>query len=243
MKEQKIIFIAGANGLVGKELGEYLVSKNFIVVKGDIKYPSDISKNKVFINITDKVSIENSIKDVVNKYHKIDCFINCSYPKNKNYGKKFFDVDYSDFSENVSLHLGGYFLCMQAFANYFIKQGFGNIINFSSIYGVVAPKFEIYENTSMTMPVEYAAIKSGIIHLTKYVAKMLKGKSIRANSISIGGIFDNQNPLFVQAYKNQCLNKGMLNIEDIFGTILFLITDDSKYINGQNIIVDDGFTL
>ncbi len=95
----------------------------------------------------------------------------------------------------------------------------------------------------MTTPVEYVAIKSALISLTKYMAKYFKGMNIRVNSISPGGILDNQNEMFVNKYNDYCLNKGMLNIEDLSGTIVFLLSDMSKYINGQNIIVDDGFTL
>jgi NAD(P)-dependent dehydrogenase (short-subunit alcohol dehydrogenase family) len=113
----------------------------------------------------------------------------------------------------------------------------------SSIYGVVAPRFEVYENTTMTMPVEYAAIKAGLIHLTKYMAKYFKGKNIRVNSISLGGLKDGQPESFLDSYEQFCLNKGMLDAKDISGTLLYLLSDLSEYVNGQNITVDDGFTL
>lgn len=155
----------------------------------------------------------------------------------------FFDVEYEDFIQNLSLNLGGYFLTSQCFSKYFKKQSYGNIINISSIYGVVAPKFEVYENTSMTMPVEYAAIKSGLIHLTKYMAKYFKGMNIRVNALSPGGILDKQPESFLEKYKEKCLNKGMLENSDLKGTLVYLLSDMSKYVNGQNIIVDDGFSL
>jgi len=96
-----------------------------------------------------------------NRYGKIDALVNNAYPRNKNYARDFFDVEYDDFVENLGLNLGGYFTTSQQFAKYFQKQSYGNIINISSIYGVVAPKFEIYNGTTMTMPVEYSAIKRG----------------------------------------------------------------------------------
>ena len=178
-----------------------------------------------------------------NKYKRIDALVNNAYPRNKNYGKYFFDVEYNDFVENLGLNLGGYFMASQQFAKYFTKQGYGNIVNISSIYGVVAPRFEIYNNTSMTMPVEYAVIKSGLIHLTKYMAKYFKGMNIRVNALSPGGVFDNQPEAFLKAYKKQCLNKGMLDKSDLKGTLVYLLSDMSKYVNGQNIVVDDGFSL
>ena len=75
------------------------------------------------------------------------------------------------------------------------------------------------------------------------MAKYLKDTNIRVNCISPGGIFDDQPETFLSSYRNKCLNKGMLNPSDLVGTLIFLLSDSSKYINGQNIIVDDGFTL
>ena len=195
------------------------------------------------IDITDTNSIQKLITSISEKFGKIDALINSAYPQNKNYGKHFFEVTYDDFCENVGLNLGGYFLTSQQFAKFFCEQGYGNIINLASIYGVVAPRFQIYNNTSMTTPVEYAAIKSGLIHLTKYMAKYFKGKNIRVNTISLGGIEDKQPESFLRAYKEFCLNKGMLNAKDIAGTVLYLLSDLSEFVNGQNIVVDDGFTL
>ena len=107
----------------------------------------------------------------------------------------------------------------------------------------MAPRFEIYGETAMTMPIEYAAIKSGLIHLTKYMAKYFKGDNIRVNTLSPGGILDEQPEEFIKAYNEQCLTKGMLAPKDIEGALLFLLSENSRYINGQNLIVDDGFSL
>jgi NAD(P)-dependent dehydrogenase (short-subunit alcohol dehydrogenase family) len=107
----------------------------------------------------------------------------------------------------------------------------------------IAPRFEIYENTKMTTPVEYAVIKSGVLHLTKYLAKYLKNKNIRVNAISPGGILDAQPNGFIERYNNMALSKGMLEPNDIAGALTFLLSDKSQYINGQNIIVDDGVCL
>jgi NAD(P)-dependent dehydrogenase (short-subunit alcohol dehydrogenase family) len=95
----------------------------------------------------------------------------------------------------------------------------------------------------MTTPVEYAAIKSGMLHLTKYMAKYFKGKNIRVNAISPGGILDGQPREFLSEYNQKCLTKGMLDGCDLSGTLVFLLSDMSMYINGQNIVVDDGFSL
>jgi NAD(P)-dependent dehydrogenase (short-subunit alcohol dehydrogenase family) len=113
----------------------------------------------------------------------------------------------------------------------------------SSIYGVVAPRFGVYEGTEMTMPVEYALIKSGIIHLTKYIAGYHRGMGIRCNCISPGGIRAGQPETFIARYNAHGTNKGMLDPQDVSGALLFLLSDASAYVNGQNIVVDDGWTL
>ena len=105
------------------------------------------------------------------------------------------------------------------------------------------PRFEIYENTKMTMPVEYAAAKSSINHLTSYFAKKLVNQNIRVNSVSPGGIADDQPDNFKKAYNSFCLNKGLLDVEDITPLIKFLLSEESRYINGQVITIDDGFSL
>lgn len=256
MLKNKVTVVTGGAGLLGKEFARAILEQNGVVVIADINTEAallvkdnlsktfDSSKiETITLDITSKPSIVSLIEYLNTKYGKIDGLVNNAYPRNKNYGKHFFDVTYSDFVENLGFNLGGYFLMSQQFSEYFLKQGYGNIINISSIYGVIPPRFEIYENTQMTTPVEYAAIKSGLIHLTKYMAKYFKGKNIRVNAISLGGIKDKQPEIFLEKYKSNCLNKGMLDNTDISGTLIYLLSEHSKYVNGQNIIVDDGFTL
>lgn len=256
MLKDKIVVVTGGAGLIGKEFVKAIIENNGIAIIADInsELGSEVRTSLsnelktsnidfVKLNITEKKSINDSIDYLHNKYGKIDALVNNAYPRNKNYARHFFDVEYNDFVENLGLNLGGYFTTSQQFAKYFKIQGYGNIVNISSIYGVIAPKFEVYNNTSMTMPVEYAAIKSGLIHLTKYMSKYFKGMNIRVNTLSPGGIFDNQSKDFLDSYKKQSLNKGMLNKEDLRGTLVYLLSDMSQYVNGQNIVVDDGFTL
>lgn len=256
MLKDKVIVITGGAGLIGKEFVKAVVENSGIAIIADIneelglKVKEDLSKELnttnidfIKLDITSKSSLNNCIDFLNDKYQRIDALVNNAYPRNKNYGRHFFDVEYNDFIENLGLNLGGYFTASQQFALYFKKQGYGNIINISSIYGVIAPKFEVYDNTPMTMPVEYAAIKSGLIHLTKYMAKYFKGMNIKVNALSPGGIFDHQPEAFLEKYKEKCLNKGMLDKSDLKGTLVYLLSDMSKFVNGQNIVVDDGFSL
>jgi len=256
MLSNQIIVITGGAGLIGQEFVKAVVEQNGIAIIADIntelgnKVKEELSQSLkssnidfIKLDITSKESLKQCISHLDKKYHRIDAIVNNAYPRNKNYGKHFFDVEYEDFVQNVGLNMGGYFTTSQQFAQYFKTQGYGNIINISSIYGVIAPKFEVYDATPMTMPVEYAAIKAGLIHLTKYMAKYFKGMNIKVNALSPGGILDAQPEAFLTNYKKECMSKGMLDKSDLKGTLIYLLSDMSRYVNGQNIIIDDGFTL
>jgi|APSaa5957512493_1039668.scaffolds.fasta_scaffold08027_2 NAD(P)-dependent dehydrogenase (short-subunit alcohol dehydrogenase family) len=252
----KVIVITGGAGLIGQEFAKAIIDQGGMVIIADIdeermqcvskELSQELKSDSVDffkLDITSKNSISECIEYVNGKYKRIDALINNAYPRNKNYGRHFFDVEYDDFVENLGMNLGGCIIPSQLFSLYFQKQGYGNIVNISSIYGVIAPKFEIYNNTEMTMPVEYAAIKSGMLHLTKYMAKYLKGTNIRVNAISPGGILDGQPNEFLRKYNQKCSTKGMLDGKDLNGTLIFLLSDMSSYVNGQNLVVDDGFIL
>ena len=256
MLTDKVIVITGGAGLIGRSFVRSITEQGGVAVVADLnKHTSDIFleelqncgfQSKVVVvelDITSKESITNVISYLHEKYGKVDALVNNAYPRNPNFGNKFEDVSYDDFCQNVSMHLGGYFLASQQFAGYFKRQGHGTIINMASIYGVVAPRFGIYEHTSMTMPVEYAAIKSAVIHLTKFLAQYFKGSNIRVNCISPGGILDGQPSEFLSHYNSFAASKGMLDVDDLQGTLLYLLSDMSKFVNGQNNVVDDGWSL
>jgi NAD(P)-dependent dehydrogenase (short-subunit alcohol dehydrogenase family) len=245
---RKSIVIVGGAGLIGRTFVQACINENISVIVMDIVNEKIWQQLNIGCDLYIQTDINNStsltgaIKRVSAQF-KVDCVVNASYPRNKNYGKSVFDVSLKNFNENINLHLGGYFHVMQKFAELFIEQGYGNIINIASIQGVSSPKFKHYENTDMTSPIEYTAAKSAIISMSRYMAKYLKGKNIRVNCVSPGGILNAQPQSFLENYRASCLNKGMLNPGDIAGTVKFLVSDESKFINGQNIIVDDGWSL
>jgi NAD(P)-dependent dehydrogenase (short-subunit alcohol dehydrogenase family) len=253
--DNKVVVITGGAGLLGRNFCEAVAKEGSIAIVADVnlqaakevaekiaaQYPG--RAEAALLDITDKDSIDSLIETLHAKYGRIDAVVNNAYPRNSNYGRRFEDVEYADFCENLSLHLGGYFLVSQRFSRYFGEQGAGNIVNMASIYGCIAPRFDIYKDTAMTNPVEYAAIKSGILHFSRYLAQYLKGRGVRVNCISPGGILDRQPEAFLEAYKSYCNEKGMLDPQDISSTLIFLLSDASRYITGQNLIVDDGFTL
>lgn len=251
----KVVIVSGGAGLLGRRFCHDIAERGGVVAVADIDFAAakEVAEKisgafpgrayPVHLDITSEESVLQAIADVSEKYRVIDAVVNNAYPRNKNYGRKVEEVRYEDFCENTSLHLGGYFLMMQKFAAYFSKQGRGNIINMSSVYGVIPPRFAIYQDLSFTMPVEYAAIKSAVLHLTKYFAQFLKKDGVRVNAISPGGIFDSQPAAFVERYRDLSGEKGMLATADVSGVLMFLLSDASKMMTGQNLIVDDGFSL
>ena len=116
-----------------------------------------------------------------------------------------------------------------------------SIINISSIYGTNAPDQKIYKNTNINNPAAYSVSKAGLTYMTKWLASSL-APNIRVNSISPGGIKRNQSKVFMKQYISKTLLNRMATEEDIVGAIIFLATNMSSYVTGQNIIIDGGFT-
>ena len=199
--------------------------------------------DSVELDIGDHESIDKLITYLRSQYDRIDAVVNNAYPRNINFGRFLEEVEYVDFCENISLHLGGYFLVAQRFAIAFRNHGGGNIVNLSSIYGMSAPRFEIYAGTKMTMPVEYAAIKAGVNHLTRYFAQYYKQDGVRCNALAPGGVREKQHESFMKNYDSMCGNRGMLETEDLEGALIFLLGDASRYMTGQVLVVDDGWSL
>ena len=248
MKDIKTILVIGSSGLIGSSLINFLVKKNFFVICADLKKSNiDYKKhnNLSFIktDITKEKSIEKLILILKKSNSKIEAVINCSYPRSSNWGKSFIDSKEKDLKENIANQLSSSIYICRNFYKYFLKQGYGNIILLSSIQGIRSPKFNHYLDTNLKSPIEYSAIKSGIISITKYMAKYSKNKNIRYNCISPGGILNNQPKIFLKKYQKDCINKGMLNPEDLHSAFEYLLSDNSKFVNGQNIVVDDGWSL
>lgn len=254
MLSKKVIVVTGGAGLLGRRFCIAVAEHGGLTIVADLNLAAaeqvaeEINATggraeAAILDITDADSLTALIASLHARHGRIDAVVNNAYPRNKNWGRKLEDVVYADFCQNVSLHLGGYFLAAQQFALYFRAHGGGNIVNMASVYGTIAPRLEIYADTPMTMPVEYAAIKSAIIQLTRYFAQYFKAYGVRCNALSPGGILDRQPEAFLERYNSHCGAKGMLDAQDIAGTLVYLLSDASRYVTGQNLIVDDGFCL
>lgn len=199
--------------------------------------------DSVAVDVTSSRDLDRALRDVHKRHGRITGVVNSTLPKGPGYGRRFEDVDFADFCQTVGAHLGGAFLVCQRAVRYFVARGGGTIINFGSIYGFLSPRFEIYDGTPMTKEIEYVVSKAGILQMTSYLAKYLKNTGVRVNCVSPGGVLDGQNRRFIQRYTRFCAGKGMLDASDVAGSVLFLLSEASRHITGQNIVVDDGFSL
>lgn len=249
--DNKVILVSGAAGLLGYALVEKLLQESACVVAIDQYIQKlEILKSQyqnlhlVEADSSNPTVISSALAEGETRFGKVNGGVNCAYPRNSDYGKPLFEVTANSFCDNVSLHLGNCFVFMQQCALYSInKESEFSLVNLSSIYGNIAPKFEVYEGTSMTMPVEYAAIKAASQQLVSYFSAYCKTGGFRINSVSPGGILNGQPAAFLQRYKEHCRSKGMLDTDDILPSILFLLSDESASLVNQNIIVDDGFSV
>ena len=252
----KTFVVIGGAGLIGNAFSRALAESggNMVVADQNESKAKDLvaelSKNAkgevVFesADIADPKSVDTLATRVIEKFGRVDGAVNTAYPHTAKYPQAFGEATHEESMENISLILGGNFSTVRSFAPQMKKQKSGSIVFIGSIYGVVAPKFDIYKGTEMINPPEYAAAKGGTIMLSKYFASLLGPDNIRVNVISPGGVLDNQPEPLLKAYaKHARLAPGMLAPEDLAGTLVFLFSDASRKITGQNLIVDGGWTL
>jgi NAD(P)-dependent dehydrogenase (short-subunit alcohol dehydrogenase family) len=245
--KDKVALVTGGCGLLGGEICKALGELGATVYSADtdeerLRECDTLGLRPLFLDITSEDSVQRAIELVVAEAGAIDVLVNCAYPRTRDWGLKFESVPFGSWKANIDSHLGGYFLCTRTAAEHMARQSRGSIINFASIYGVVGPDFSIYEGTEMTMPVAYAAIKGGIIALTRYVAAYYGKFNVRANAVSPGGVFDHQPESFVEKYSGRTPLGRMCLPREIVGTVIFLASEASNYITGQNILVDGGWT-
>ncbi len=239
---EKIIIVTGGLGLLGKEFVSDIKKRGGIPINLDINNKNDLPNGVLHLDINDDNSINDAINSVMKKFGRIDGLINNAYPRTSDFGNKLELTSSKSFSKNIDMQLARVFSISKPVLEIMKNQKSGSIVNIASIYGIVAGDFTIYEGTNMTSPVAYSAIKGGLISLSRYFCSYFGKYNIRSNSVSPGGIFDNQNKVFIENYENKVPLRRMGNPDDIAPTVSFLLSDDSKYLSGQNIAVDGGWT-
>lgn len=247
----RIVIVTGGSGLIGTHVSRALDNYGANVVVADI----DESKGKDVVaqlnkglykklDITDSDSIESLCTSVISEFGHIDGLVNLAYPRTDSYGLPLQSVTKEEFLENLSLHMGGYYAMTKEVAFRMLKQGQdGSIVNFSSIYGMQAPDFSMYDGTNMTSPVEYSVIKAGILNFTRYLASYMGEDGIRVNTVSPGGVFNDQNEKFVSNYEHEVPMGRMAEPMEMAGAVIYLLSDAASYVTGHNLVVDGGWTI
>ena len=251
MKKNNIV-VLGGSGLIGESIVTNLLKKKYNVIVLDLilsrKNKINLQNKKIdFIkfDITNIKDHKKTVSDIFNKYIFIDGFINCSYPtkikKNKIDPKKIKNIKLAN---NLTNHLFTFYNLSFLFCDKMSEQNYGSVVNVSSIYGVKGPKFSIYKKLKEQMSVspDYAMIKSGIIGFTKYLCSMFGEYNVRVNSVSPGGVLDKQDPNFIKEYTKHVPLSRMANPDDIALPIIFLCSEESKYITGVNLLIDGGWS-
>ena len=247
-----VVLVTGGAGLLGRALCEALAEHGATVVVGDTaiqpgtELAAALDGDAEFreLDITSEEEVKTTVRNVHGDHGGINVLVNSAYPRNENYGRKYEEVTFQDWQENLDLHLDGYFLTSHTVSRLMMEDEIkGSIINVGSTYGVQAPDFSVYEGTDLTSPVEYAGIKGGIVNLTRYLASYLGEYGIRANTLSPGGISDDQHPRFVKEYERRTPLGRMAEPNDFKGPVVFLASDASRYVTGHNLLVDGGWTI
>lgn len=238
----KIIVVTGGSGLIGQSIIRQVINEGGLAINADIGHVTNFSNGLVYCDVTDIISVQTCIDSIVNHFGKIDGWVNNAYPRTEDWSNHFEDINILSWRTNIDMQLNSVFICCQEVLKVMKKQEYGSIVNIASIYGLVGPDFSIYEGTNMTMPAAYSAIKGGIINFTRYLASYFGSFNIRVNCVSPGGIFNNQEKSFVTKYQNKVPLKRMGLPEDISPTVAFLLSFESSYITGQNIVIDGGWT-
>jgi 2-deoxy-D-gluconate 3-dehydrogenase len=145
----------------------------------------------------------------------------------------------------LDVNLTGMFLCCQAAVRPMLERGKGVIVNICSTYGLGGPDQRIYQRDGKQLvykPVYYTVTKAGVLGMTKYLATYYAGKNIRVNALTPGGVFNNHDETFTQAYSARTVLGRMANKDEMSSALLFLASDASSYMTGSNLVVDGGWT-
>src|SRR3989344_5377290 len=240
------VLITGGNGQLGSALTEHFLRHGAHVRISDLqpsvseKLAARLRKRELadWTDHTVDVTDEASVRKAMDEIGSLDVLVN-------NAGTSVFTPFESRTPEEIDfvmdVNIKGTILCAKAGAEKMRKGGI--IINIGSIYGVVPADKKIYGNSGRNNSEVYGATKAGVIHMTKYLAAYLGDKNIRVNAVSPGGIFDNQKQVFVDNYTRKTPLGRMASEDYIAQAVLFLSSEVARYITGEDITVDGGFSL
>jgi NAD(P)-dependent dehydrogenase (short-subunit alcohol dehydrogenase family) len=191
------------------------------------------------LDLGQEESIRNFHSRVQRRFSGIDVLINNAVLRPMS---DFWSSNASQWEESMRINVTGTHFLTQVTAEHMLQRKTGNIINISSIYGVVGPTFPIYKGTKIMCPPDYAVHRAGIISYTRYLATLL-APHVRVNSLTLGGLRnDAEEEQFVSQYAKHCPLGRKAEPEDVKGPIIFLASKASQYMTGHNLVVDGGWT-
>jgi NAD(P)-dependent dehydrogenase (short-subunit alcohol dehydrogenase family) len=202
-------------------------------------------------DISDPVSVDSMVNHVIDVFTEINILHNNAAGKSDDldaFFAPFEEYSLKQWREIMTVNIDGMFLVAQAVGKHMVKHGEGgSIIQTSSIYGILGPDQRIYEGSSymgraINTPAVYSTSKAAVIGLTKYLATYWAGKGIRVNTLTPGGIESGQNETFKQRYSARIPLGRMAQPDEMVSALIYLASDASSYVTGQNIIVDGGLT-
>ncbi len=265
--EGKVIIITGGAGLMGAKHAEAIVEANGIAVLWDIDAKAagtvaesisggsgaEITADRV--DITDLESIKDGFERVLKRNGKADGLINnaANDPKVDTSDdlawSRFENFSLDAWNMDMGVGLTGAFLCSQVVGSWMAENGGGVIVNIASDLSVISPDQRLYRQQGLAddrqpvKPVTYSIVKHGLIGLTKYLATYWARQNIRVNAISPGGIYTGQPEEFVARLTDLIPMGRMADKDEYKSAIVFLCSNASGYMNGQNLIMDGGRTV
>jgi NAD(P)-dependent dehydrogenase (short-subunit alcohol dehydrogenase family) len=259
----KVAVVTGGAGILGRHFCAGLAESGAKVAIVDLQEENAIElaeelsvRYKVQVigigcDVSDPASVKTMVNRVISEFKEINILHNNAAGKSDDldaFFSPFEEYSLEQWRKIMSVNLDGMFLVAQAVGKQMIAQGKGgSIIQTASIYGVVSPDHRIYEgsfylNRLINTPAVYTASKAGIIGLTKYLATYWADKGIRVNTLTPGGTVSGQNDEFKRRYAARIPMNRMANAHEMVGALLYLVSDASSYVTGQNIIVDGGLS-
>lgn len=252
----KVVIVTGGSGFFGTPISLALAEAGAQVIIAS----RNVDKCKEFaatirekgflaegraLDLEDEHSIVDFVKGVKDEFGRIDVLVNNAVSRGG--FKNLEDIDRESWEKAQRINSTGLVLITQAVVKIMREQMAGNIINISSIQGAVGPNFPVYGDTGMTSPVNYTYDKWGMVGFTKWLANYYGKFNIRANCISPGGYGPGVDQMtgkeeFVENYKRLTPLGRFANDDDIKGPIVFMASEASAFITGQNLLVDGGWT-
>ena len=259
----KTAIVTGGAGILGRKFCAGLAEfgANVVIVDIDVKAARDVAEELdgqyeskrigIGCDITKPDSVKEMVEQVVSSFGNIHILHNNAAGKSDDldaFFAPFEEYSLQQWREIMAVNIDGMFLVAQAVGKHMIEHGEGgSIIQTSSIYGVVAPDQRIYEGSfylgrAINTPAVYSTSKTAVVGLTKYLAAYWADKGIRVNTLSPGGVESGQNETFKQRYSERIPLGRMAQPDEMVSALIYLASDASSYVTGQNIIVDGGLT-